>query len=191
MRKCKKNHSDSNRDSVTRTTFDASGTFHFEAVRDSLEARHSNTRQNLQLRSKILKMPNSNFKAFPPPIRGKISSWILKWGLEIVGNEVVMSKCPKTVFFVKITDHRSILPFRPLGGVFRTNPGAPRNDWLASIIPRARHEEAAPDRAPKNGSFGCRPFAKVQISKAHQRLKKQNWANPQASSTTVRLCESC
>ena len=128
MRKCEKNPSDSNRDSVTRTTFEASGTFHFGAVRDSLEARHSNTRQNLQLRSKILNMPNSNFKAFPPPTCGKISTRIRKWGLEIVGNEVVMSKCPKTVFFVKITDHRSIVPFRPLGGVFHTNPGAPRND---------------------------------------------------------------
>ena len=32
------------------------------------------------------------------------------------------------VFFVPITDHRSILQFGPLRGVFRTKPGAPRND---------------------------------------------------------------
>ena len=36
-------------------------------------------------------------------------------------NEFDMSKCPKTVFFVPILDHPSIVQFRPPGGVLRTN----------------------------------------------------------------------
>ena len=45
-----------------------SGTFHFGAARDSLEARHSKTKQNLKLWSEFANIKNSNFEASPAPI---------------------------------------------------------------------------------------------------------------------------